>query len=523
MAPLQVYYSESFWDNAVVATQTAAYALRAQGYQDVTARFPIGLDSYVAVAPFEGSVPLTSYIRTDGHHRDSMAVASLAGVDEAKAKHYTRSSVVGYVWADGERCATDLGDRANCVALNTWVCTRPSGEQDHIVATDAWSTADTLAQSNYTRVRTEGYAAVAWPLPARPLPLPAALMTSTLLLFWSERYKDSLTVSAAMGQDYAKGLIDEGYVQQGKDQGRVFTTQWSADLLPLRLFFNAVTHHHLLAASEAATTWAGVNGYVAVPNGTQGWVWPWEVSSAMPVEGSRLIRDGTAPLQHFYSSRSGDVMLVGERSTMQTARADGEGTCSRSWHNSSCGYSFQRIDALYPTQRWYEWPRAADAQNGSTLDGVPSGCPLKRSTLFNRILFSDRVSNYAMTAADTWYPSWGADDLLYSIFTDGEVGFYARGEELIRDQLPMNKTNNDRELNMPSSIFCCSSCRQSEANTGSAILQGRDPLSMTVQALGCSPASHGHFDGRYPSANLHYNGTWYVMISWRHCHVASVY
>jgi len=52
---------------------------------------------------------------------------------------------------------------------------------------------------------------------------------------------------------------------------------------------------------------------------------------------------------------------------------------------------------------------------------------------------------------------------------------------------------------------------QSEANTGSAILQGSDPFGMTVQALGCSPASHGkHFRGRYPSANLHHNGTWYA-------------
>jgi hypothetical protein len=509
--PLRVFYSERLWDNAVVATQSAAQALKKQGYQDVTARFPAGLDGYVAAAPFEGSVPLVTFVGTHGQHRDSMTVASAAGFADAKAKRYTRSTdVVGYVWPDQQCCSTYLGADVDCVALSTWLCTGPNGEQDHILATDAWSVADTLSSANYTRVRTEGFAAASWPLPARPLPLPPALTTTALVMFYSEQHKDSLVVSEAAGMDYAAGLSVDGYVRQTSDvdQGRVFGSQWSPELLPLRLFHNADSHHHILGASEGAATWAHEHGYSAVPNSTQGWVWPWSVSVE---EGSPLVRDGTAPLQHFYSSRSGDVMLVGKRSTMQTTRADGEGTCSSSWHNSSCGYSFQRIDSLYPTQRWYEWPRPADGNGSTTVDGVPHDCPLKRSELFNRILFSDRVSNYAMTAADTWYPSWGADDLLYSIFTDGEVGFYSRGSELIRDQLPMNRSNNDRELSMPSSVFCCSSCMQSEANTGSAILQGSDPFGMTVQALGCSPASHGrHFRGRYPSANLHHNGTWYA-------------
>ena len=37
------------------------------------------------------------------------------------------------------------------------------------------------------------------------------------------------------------------------------------------------------------------------------------------------------------------------------------------------------------------------------------------------VSFSSRVGYYPRTGADTWFPSWAADDALYSVFTDGVV------------------------------------------------------------------------------------------------------
>ena len=255
---------------------------------------------------------------------------------------------------------------------------------------------------------------------------------------------------------------------------------------------STTTPHHFVGASPQARAWAATNGYQPVPSlGPQGWVWPWSVNSDGPAP---LIRDGTAPLQHFFSSHSNDTMLVAERATMQTTRADGSSTCSSSFHKHSCGYSFVRIDALYPTQRWTSFP--GSLPNASALpppSTTGQACPFERSEVFNRVVFSDRVGHYPSTAADTWYPSWGADDILYSIFTDGEVGFRSRGSELIAryndptspdHALAENYTNRDRELTMPASIFCCSSCAQSVRNTGSAMLQGSDPFGLEVFPVG---------------------------------------
>ena len=47
----------------------------------------------------------------------------------------------------------------------------------------------------------------------------------------------------------------------------------------------------------------------------------------------------------------------------------------------------------------------------------PEGCPFKQSAEFYGIKFLGLKSGF--NYGDTWYPSWGADDKLYSPWTDG--------------------------------------------------------------------------------------------------------
>lgn len=108
----------------------------------------------------------------------------------------------------------------------------------------------------------------------------------------------------------------------------------------------------------------------------------------------------------------------------------------------------------------------------------PEGCPFEPSRDIKGIAFTGRYATY--TDADTWYPSWADDGNMYSGWTDGEIGKES-----------------------------CHSSGGARARTGNAKIIGDDPLNLTIISLGTQPASALPYGGRYPSANLVYNGIWY--------------
>lgn len=110
-------------------------------------------------------------------------------------------------------------------------------------------------------------------------------------------------------------------------------------------------------------------------------------------------------------------------------------------------------------------------------------CPIDRSPKFYGVYFTGRHREYAH--ADTWYPSWASDGLQYSSFADGYV---------------LDATGNKVH----------SACDQGfNATTGFAKIAGNDPLRLEVTALGNWKSSGMPYGGRYPCANLVYNGVWY--------------
>lgn len=114
-------------------------------------------------------------------------------------------------------------------------------------------------------------------------------------------------------------------------------------------------------------------------------------------------------------------------------------------------------------------------------DPPPKSCSTKQSYSYKGIYFTGRYSTYA--SADTWYPSWGADDRLYSPFTDGAV----QGKRVWSMNL-----------------------RAGPASVGHAVIEGNDPLNLSVvepNRIYGKPAPYG---GRYPCGSLHYNGVWYI-------------
>jgi hypothetical protein len=109
----------------------------------------------------------------------------------------------------------------------------------------------------------------------------------------------------------------------------------------------------------------------------------------------------------------------------------------------------------------------------------PSACPFSASS-YCRLQFTGRWATY--TAADTFYPTWGADDVLYSPWADGSIGTY--------------------------SAAC--------PNTGHCSVEGNNPLYLTIGNVS-SVKGNGAGYGLYPCGSLMYNDIWYYstyLLTW---------
>ncbi len=120
----------------------------------------------------------------------------------------------------------------------------------------------------------------------------------------------------------------------------------------------------------------------------------------------------------------------------------------------------------------------------------PSDCPFEPSKDLSGIRFLGVKSGFRV--GDTWYPSWAADGKLYSPYTDGRCPRLDGGRDL-----------SISDGNVPQGYGL------ERTSTGNAVIDGEDPLAMTVYSLGVSHASSLPYHGRYPAGSLVHNGVWY--------------
>ena len=104
--------------------------------------------------------------------------------------------------------------------------------------------------------------------------------------------------------------------------------------------------------------------------------------------------DGSAvtPLKLYWSAARHDFFLTGCSADEQSA--------------INAGYEYVSIEGYSPIVYtvWKSEPPAAD-------------CPFLQSPTLSEVSFSHRYGAYGN--ADTWYPSWGSDNNLYTSWTDG--------------------------------------------------------------------------------------------------------
>jgi hypothetical protein len=109
------------------------------------------------------------------------------------------------------------------------------------------------------------------------------------------------------------------------------------------------------------------------------------------------------------------------------------------------------------------------------------------------ITITGRSATY--THADTWYPSWAADDNLYTPYTDGNWDHPITNVQAMDCSSDgRNRTNADRG---------------GKSGTGNARIAGDDPPHLTLTNLGVQFAAPAPYGGRYPCGSLVYNGVWY--------------
>ncbi len=139
--------------------------------------------------------------------------------------------------------------------------------------------------------------------------------------------------------------------------------------------------------------------------------------------------------------------------------------------------------------------------------------PLPQSPDFAGLRFTGRQRHYLPgIAADTWYPSWAADDRLYTTYADGSVTGVNGSPVTVNCQWAFSDDKQERwfrDLGLSVVHGRVVAERDKSTTTGNAILTGNDPFALTVEPLPPFTRITARYEGFYPCANLFYKGTWY--------------
>ena len=133
----------------------------------------------------------------------------------------------------------------------------------------------------------------------------------------------------------------------------------------------------------------------------------------------------------------------------------------------------------------------------------PDNCPFQPSEDLIGVALTQNYRHYLRRGgsyADTWYPSWAANDTLYSPWTDGAC---PRLDGTV-DFSQSGYVQYSKEL-----VYSGENKFPLQATTGQAVMTGNDPLNLQIYSLGIYNGDPAPYQGRYPCGSLVYDGIWY--------------
>lgn len=177
---------------------------------------------------------------------------------------------------------------------------------------------------------------------------------------------------------------------------------------------------------------------------------------------------GLAPLRQFYSASRHDHYLVSSDLAATTAVASGY---VEVWHE---GWT---ASSGYMPNTWAPWPNMTSPSDGGTMPFAPS--PVLSALVLD---WGSATGNMLVTGADTFFPSWGADDRLYTPYADGRA----------RTSVDASAHSNTGWV-----AACCDERNKQAcglvAHQGYAVFSGADPLNQTADKVGVFNASAAPF------------------------------
>ena len=159
----------------------------------------------------------------------------------------------------------------------------------------------------YAVVRTEGMIPSPDQISAAEERIGRGGITTTLYDYWSPVHGNIITT--------APHAPDDTYCQQAYDcfgMGLVFDVSGIPNTVPLDVYVNTTTGHHVMVACAATTQWAIAHGYVRVS--TVGWVYPPLAASTAQLEAGV-----TSELDSIPAGFRHRVMIIAGKGTESTS------------------------------------------------------------------------------------------------------------------------------------------------------------------------------------------------------------
>jgi hypothetical protein len=293
---------------------------------------------------------------------------------------------------------------------------------------------------------------------------------SVATVYYSSSSEDTIVAATALTTAAAKAAGARPY-----DPTMTFiAAPGDGVVVPLVTYYSATLKDTLTTSSASGYAWAAnaSNGYVR--QRVEGYCLAAAPPAPSPSSPFMLVQ-----YVQMWSAERGDTFLVAKDSAHYDVATDAKyaEAFAECWVVVSTvpGSTGQWTTWPNDPQFMIPWPKSKDLLGWQYLSGANPGYG---------------GGNHVAGSADTWYPSWAADNKLYTSWTDGSVHDDVTGRIV-----------TSGSGGKPAAGY--------NSTTGQAVIVGDDPFRLNITEVATFNSSTYPYEGRYPCGQLAYKGVWY--------------